>query len=109
MNNQLPEIWKTWIVDIASDPNMDLDRLVRHLQVHVADHMPNAESHPERWVQWMAGTYNLLGILSAMTHSHPDHELGLSRLFQKFKQHPADHTPPPKGTLKLIRDLTHRK
>ncbi len=78
---------------------MDLDRLLRHLQEHVASHMPDAEAHPQRWLQWLAGTYNLLGILSGMVGVNPTFEMGIARLFNKWRQHPFDHTPPPAGRL----------
>jgi hypothetical protein len=98
-------IWNSWITNIALDKQMDLDRTLRHLQVHVSNHMPNSDAPKERWSQWLAGTYNLLGIISTMTGSSPSFELGIGRLFQKFRQHPMDHTPPPKGTIEIVRSM----
>ncbi len=109
MVNDPVQAWQQWIHAISLDPGMDRSRLIEHLQLHVAAHMPNADAPQERWLQWMAGTYNLLGILSAMTGCHPGFELGVGRLFQKWRQHPFDHTPPPTGLVQVCRDIAEAR
>lgn len=100
------EAWSKWIVEIANDKeSMTLLRLMEHLQLHVQQHMPDADADQGRWLQWLAGTYNLLAILSEMVGCHPSFEIGVSRLFQKWRQHPFDHTPPPSGMVELCRSI----
>lgn len=96
-------LWTKWVQDISHD--CELTRLLEHLQKHINKDMPNADAPKDRWLQWMAGTYNLLGIISGMLDTSPSFELGISRLFQKFRQHPHDHTPPPRGMTTVYRDL----
>lgn len=100
------EAWRDWIGHISNDLQMDLERLLVHLQAHVQNHIPNADANQHRWLQWLAGTYNLLGILSAMIGCGPTYEIGISRLFNKWRQHPFDHTPPPTGKVEIYRDLS---
>jgi hypothetical protein len=102
------KIWTAWINKIAADPDMDKSRLIEHIQLHVQKHMPNADAHQTRWLQWLAGTYNLLAILSAMVECHPDFDAGVAKLFQRWRQHPHDHTPPPAGMVGVARELHSR-
>jgi hypothetical protein len=99
------DVWRLWIVKIAADPEMDLDRLLRHVQLHVGAHMPNADAPRERWERWLAGTYNLLAILAATVQVDPGHEVGVARLFRHWETSPADHTPPPEGSVTLCRSI----
>ncbi|RDJ35414.1 MAG: hypothetical protein DWQ19_11400 [Crenarchaeota archaeon] len=96
--------WSEWIRQIANDSDMDRSRLIEHLQIHIKDHMPDSDAHPDRWNQWLAGTYNLLAILSAMVGCNPSFELGVARLFRKWQQHPFDHTAPPK--VEIYREIS---
>lgn len=100
------DAWRLWIIKIAADPQMDLDRLLRHLQVHVASHMPNADAPVERWNRWLAGTYNLLAILCSMVKCDPSHEVGIARLFRHWETAAHDHTPPPNGLVSVCREIS---
>lgn len=104
MNAQ--KVWAEWIVKIANDPQMDKDRLLRHLQLHINSHMPNADANKERWLRWIAGTYNLLGVLVGMTTAEPTFEHGVSRLFRHWETACFDHTPPPKGKIEICRSMS---
>jgi hypothetical protein len=99
------EVWRLWIVKIAADPEMDRDRLLRHIQLHVDRHMPNADAPVERWERWLAGTYNLLAILVSMVGCDPPHEVGVARLFRHWQTAAADHTPPPEGLMTVCRSM----
>jgi hypothetical protein len=99
-------VWQEWIQLIAADPQMDLDRLLRHVQLHVGKHMPNADAPTQRWERWLAGTYNLLAVLCTMVGKDPSHEVGIARLFRHWETAAADHTPPPKGAVLLCRDVS---
>jgi hypothetical protein len=87
--------WRAWIQSIAHNPEMDMRRLMDHIQLHVGKHMPNHDAPPVRWEQWIAGTYNLLAILGSMTDIVAPHELGIELLYRKWASAPSDHTPPP--------------
>jgi hypothetical protein len=100
------DIWRLWITRIAADPEMDRDRLLRHIQLHVAAHMPNADAPRQRWERWLAGTYNLLAILASMTGCDPAHEVGVARLFRHWETAPTGHTPPPPGLVGVCRDIS---
>ena len=88
-------MWRAWIREIAGDKEMDKDRVIRHIQAHVAKHMPNADAPVERWEEWLAGSYNLLAILGCMLGIDPKHTVGVDLLLRKYNSAPADHTPPP--------------
>ena len=100
------DIWRSWIIQISKDPEMDLDRLLRHIQLHVASHMPNVDAPKQRWERWLAGTYNLLAILSGITGCNPNYEMGIARLFRHWETSPNNHTPPPNGLVKICRTIT---
>ncbi len=103
-------LWRSWIAKIAADPEMTRDRLLRHLQLHVAAHMPNADAPPARWERWLAGTYNLLAILESMVRVDPAHAVGLARLYRHWETDPTNHTPPPTGLVAVCRKIseTHK-
>lgn len=85
---------------------MSRDRLLRHIQLHINNHMPNADAPKERWERWLAGTYNLLAILTEMVEVNPGFEVGVARLFRHWQTAPTDHTPPPKGTIEACRSIS---
>ena len=95
--------WAQWIEGIAVDTDMDRQRLLDHIKVHVEEHMPPINAPPARWTQWLTGTYNLLGILQQMTAGTPSFALGLDRLFRKWAKDPFNHTPPPSGMVDTVR------
>lgn len=96
------ECWRAWIINIAADPEMDKDRVMRHIQDHVRKHMPNADAPQERWEEWLGGAYNLLAIMGTMVGIDPKHEVGIDLLFRKWQSNPTDHTPPPKKKSKKV-------
>lgn len=102
------ECWKAWVLDIARDPEMDLERAMVHLQKHVGMHIPSIEKGEaidfDRLQEWMAGCYNLLAIIGAMAGIDPKHEMGLDLLLRKWQSNKSDHTPPPKQLISKYRD-----
>jgi hypothetical protein len=88
-------LWRAWIEKIVTDPEMSTDRILRHLQEHVQSHIPDADAANERWEEWLAGTYNLLAILSTALGISPPFTLGSELLLRKWLSAPSDHTPPP--------------
>jgi hypothetical protein len=97
------ECWSQWINGIASDNDVDRQRIIDHIKVHVEQHMPPKDAPAQRWTQWLTGTYNLLGILQQLTAGTPTFALGLDRLFRKWAKDPFDHTPPPTGLVDTVR------
>lgn len=89
------ELWRAWIIQIANDPEMDVDRILRHLQDHVGLHMPDEDAPQNRWEAWIAGTYNLLAILGCMKGIDPEHKVGINLLLKKWSENPINYTPPP--------------
>ena len=94
------ELWRAWIIEIANDPEMDMERAMRHLQKHVQSHMPNADAPEKRWEEWLAGSYNLLAILGCMVGIDPKHPVGIGCLMTKWLKEPTNYTPPPKKVKK---------
>lgn len=88
-------LWRAWIEKIVRDPEMDRDRIMRHLQAHIGQHMPNEDAPRERWEEWLAGSYNLLAILSTAVGINPHFAVGNELLLRKWLSAPTDHTPPP--------------
>jgi hypothetical protein len=87
--------WRAWINSIVNDEEMSTDRVLRHLQLHVRQHVPDADAPKERWLEWLGGTYNLLAILCASVGVEPSYDMGISLLLGKFNDDPTNHTPPP--------------
>ena len=87
--------WRSWINDIVADPEMDTDRVIRHIQHHIANHMPNEDATQSRWEEWLSGTYNLMAILCASLGIEPTYEYGLSKLLEKHEENRNNTTPPP--------------
>lgn len=94
------ECWQAWVLKIANDPEMDLDRIIDHVSEHASKHMPNKDAPAEQWADWMAGCYNLLAILGHMVGCNPSYVTGVDLLFRKWVSAPIDHTPPPQETVK---------
>lgn len=97
------ECWRSWVIQIARDPEMSRDRAMRHLQKHVARHMPDENATKERWEEWLGGTYNLLAILGCMIGIDPKHDVGVDLLFRKWVNDPTNYTPPPKKIKKTVK------
>lgn len=89
------DMWRVWIAEIAKDPEMDRERIMRHIQAHVLNHMPNADAPRERMEEWLAGTYNLLAILTCALGIDPAHSIGVDLLMRKWVSDKNNHTPPP--------------
>lgn len=93
-----PEVlWRAWIEKIVADPEMNLDRTMRHVQAHIGQHMPDADADKDRWEEWLAGSYNLLAILSTELGINPPFTMGNELLLRKWLKAPSDHTPPPEA------------
>jgi hypothetical protein len=89
------DCWQAWVREIVHDPQMNLDRVMAHVKVHMANHMPAGDASPERWTEWLAGCYNLLAILGGTINIDPAYAVGANMLFRKWMQEPESHTPPP--------------
>jgi hypothetical protein len=103
------EMWRLWITEIIKDPEMNRDRIMRHVQLHVGNHMPNADATKERWEAWLAGTYNLLAILAANLGMDPPHAVGIDLLLRKYLADPMNHTPPPKKIKKVVEQTRQKE
>jgi len=98
--------WQAWIREICADESMDRDRIIRHIQEHVGNHMPNHDAPEKRWVEWLGGCYNLLAILGFMVGCEPSFQTGFELLFRKWATEPHDHTPPPEHVVSPKHHIT---
>ena len=89
------ECWRSWIANIARDPQMSSDRAVQHLISHITKHRPDKNDKIGRWEEWLGGAYNLLAIVAAIHGLDPSYKIGVNLLFRKWEYSKTDHTPPP--------------
>jgi len=89
------DCWQAWIRAIATDPDMSADRALVHLKNHVGGHL-----NPNRFVEWLAGCYNLLAILGCIQGIDPQYLVGVDLLYRKWLSNPNNYTPPPVGKTK---------
>ena len=105
------EAWSQWITDIGADEAMSVDRVLRHIQKHASKDMPNADAPDWRWMEWIAGMYNLLAILQSMKSLIVPFSVGVralnSQLHTRLKN-PRDYTPPPERLLGIISELVSK-
>ncbi len=95
--------WVKWIEEIVVDPDVNRQKIIEHIKIHIKEHMPPTGASATRWAQWFAGTYNLLGMLQQLTAGVPSFELCLDRLFQYWVSNSNSSTPPPFELVDSIR------